>query len=57
MRFSHSAICSYLPPSVHDQLRELAHVERVKMHSLVLEGIDAVFKRHGLKSIAELTRS
>lgn len=45
----------YLPPAVHDQLRELAFSERVKMHALILEGLDAVFHARGLKSIAELT--
>ena len=29
----------YLPPGVHDQLRELAFAERVKMHSLLTEGL------------------
>ena len=28
----------YLPPAVHDQLRELAFAERVKMHSILMEG-------------------
>ena len=45
----------YLPPAVHDQLRELAFSERVKMHALIMEGLDAVFRRRGLKSIAEIT--
>lgn len=45
----------YLPPVVRDQLRELAFSERVKMHALILEGLDAVFRARGLKSIAELT--
>lgn len=45
----------YLPPAVHDQLRELAFSERVKMHALIMEGLDAVFRTRGLKSIAELT--
>ena len=45
----------YLPPAVHDQLRELAFSERVKMHALILEGLDAVFRARGLKSISELT--
>jgi hypothetical protein len=44
----------YLPPSVHDQLRELAFAERVKMHALIMEGLDAVFKARGMKSIADL---
>ena len=46
----------YLPPAVHDQLRDLAHVERVKMHALVMEGLDAVFRARGLKGIADLIR-
>jgi hypothetical protein len=45
----------YLPPAVHDQLRELAFSERVKMHALIMEGLDAVFRARGLKSIEELT--
>ena len=46
----------YLPPAVHDQLRELAFVERVKMHALIMEGLDSVFNARGLKSIADITR-
>ena len=45
----------YLPPAVHDQLRELAFSERAKMHTLIMEGLDAVFRARGLKSIEELT--
>ena len=45
----------YLPPAVHDQLRELAFAERVKMHTLIMEGLDAVFLARGMKSIAKLT--
>lgn len=45
----------YLPPAVHDQLRELAFAERVKMHALIMEGLDAVFLQRGMKSIAALT--
>jgi hypothetical protein len=44
----------YLPPTVHDQLRELAFTERVKMHALILEGLDSVFRKRGLRSIANL---
>ncbi len=47
----------YLTPAVHDQLRELAFAERVKMHSLLMEGLDLVFKARGLKPLSELTRS
>ena len=46
----------YLPPAVHEQLRELAFSERVKMHALIMEGLDSVFRARGLKSIADLTR-
>ena len=45
----------YLPPAVHEQLRELAFSERVKMHALIMEGLDAVFRARGMKSIAVLT--
>jgi|ERR1019366_2132790 hypothetical protein len=45
----------YLPPAVHDQLRELAFSERVKMHTIIMEGLDAVFRARGMKSIADLT--
>jgi hypothetical protein len=47
----------YLPPAVHDQLRELAFEERVKMHTLLMEGLDLVFRARGLKPLAELARS
>jgi hypothetical protein len=46
----------YLPPAVHEQLRELAFTERVKMHAILMEGLDLVFQARGLKSIADLTR-
>lgn len=46
----------YLPPAVHDQLRELAFSERIKMHALIMEGLDAVFRARGMRSIADLTR-
>ena len=44
----------YLPPAVHDQLRELAFAERVKMHALIMEGLDGVFRKRGLKPIDRL---
>jgi hypothetical protein len=46
----------YLPPPVHDQLRHVAYEERVKMHDLLLEGLDLVFKKRGLPSIEELKK-
>ena len=45
----------YLHPAVHEQLRSLAFSERAKMHTLLLEGLDDVFRSRGMKSIAELT--
>ena len=46
----------YLTPAVHDQLRELAFAERVKMHSILMEGLNLVFKARGLKPLSELAR-
>ncbi len=44
----------YLPIPVYEQLRRLAFEERVKMHSLLMEGLDRVFRDRGLPAIAEL---
>ena len=46
----------YLTPAVHDQLRELAFAERVKTHSILMEGLDLVFRARGLKPLSELSR-
>jgi hypothetical protein len=40
----------YLEPPIYDQLRELAFVERTKMHTLILEGLDLVFQKRALIS-------
>jgi hypothetical protein len=45
----------YLEPPVYDQLRDLAHAERTKMHGLMLEALDLLFKQRGARSIAQLT--
>ena len=45
----------YLEPQVYDQLRDLAHAERTKMHGLMLEALDLLFKQRGSRSIAQLT--
>lgn len=45
----------YLEPPVYDQLRDLAHAERTKMHGLMLEALDLLFKQRGSCSIAQLT--
>jgi hypothetical protein len=44
----------YLEPAVHDQLRDIAHAERKKMHALMLEGLDLLFKKRGAQSIKQL---
>ncbi|GJE15417.1 ribbon-helix-helix domain-containing protein [Methylobacterium marchantiae] len=41
----------YLEPPVYDQLRDLAHTERTKMHALMLEALDLLFKQRGTISI------
>ncbi|WP_264047751.1 ribbon-helix-helix domain-containing protein [Methylobacterium flocculans] len=44
----------YLEPPVYDQLRDLAHAERAKMHGLMLEALDLLFKQRGARSIDQL---
>ena len=44
----------YLPLPVYEQLRRLAFEERRKMHDLLMEGLDRVFKDRGLASLDEL---
>jgi len=46
----------YLPLPVYEQLRRLAFDEREKMHTLIMEGLDRVFRDRGLRSLAELER-
>ena len=38
----------YLEPAVYDALRDIAHAERTKLHTLILEGVDAVLRRRGV---------
>lgn len=45
----------YLEPSVHDQLRDLAYTERTKIHQLMLESLDLLFKARGALSIKQLS--
>jgi hypothetical protein len=45
----HSSL--YLPEGVYEALRKVAFDERVKIHDLVLEGLDAVLRRRGLPSV------
>jgi hypothetical protein len=44
----------YPPLAAYEQLRQLAHDERRKMHDYMIEGLDLVFRQKGLPSIAEL---
>lgn len=45
----------YLEPAVHDQLRDIAYTERTKIHPLMLEALDLLFKKRGALSIKQLT--
>ena len=44
----------YLDPAVYDQLRDIAYVERTKIHPLMLEALDLLFSKRGALSIREL---
>jgi hypothetical protein len=44
----------YLPEPVYEALRKIAFDERVKIHDLVLEGIDAALRRRGYPSVETL---
>ena len=46
----------YLPLATYEQLRRLAFEERVKMHQLLMEGLDRVFRSRGLPGLGELGR-
>jgi hypothetical protein len=48
----HSSL--YLPRPVHEALRKIAFDERLKIHDLVLEGIDAMLRRRGHPPIEKL---
>ncbi|GLS46848.1 ribbon-helix-helix domain-containing protein [Methylobacterium brachythecii] len=47
----------YLEPPVYDQLRDLAHTERTKMHALMLEALDLLFKQRGARSIEQINEA
>jgi hypothetical protein len=51
-RIIHSSL--YLPEPVHEVLRKIAFDERLKIHDLVLEGLDAVLRRRGCPSVESL---
>jgi hypothetical protein len=44
----------YLEPEVYDQLREIAYAERTKIHPLMLEALDMLFRQRGARSIRQL---
>jgi hypothetical protein len=44
----------YLDPAVYEQLRDIAYTERAKIHPLMLEALDLLFKDRGARSIREL---
>jgi len=46
----------YLEPPVYDQLRDIAHTERTKIHPLMLEALDLLFKQRGALPIRDLER-
>ena len=37
----------YIPRTAHERLREIAFHERVKMHDLIMEGLDLVIEKRG----------
>jgi hypothetical protein len=41
----------YLPEPVYEALRKIAFEERLKIHDVVLEGIDLALRRRGYPSI------
>ena len=44
----------YLPGPVYEALRKIAYDERIKIHDVVIEGIDAALKRRGYPSVESL---
>ena len=44
----------YLPEPVYEALRKIAFEERLKIHDVVLEGIDLALRRRGYPSIEDL---
>jgi hypothetical protein len=48
----HSSL--YLPEPVYEALRKIAFEERLKIHDIVLEGVDAALRRRGYPSVESL---
>lgn len=47
---------TYLPREVHDVLREIAFHERVKVHDLLMEGVEHILKTRRHPSVDELKK-
>ena len=45
----HSSV--YLPGAVHEALRETAFKERLKIHDVIMEGIDLALRKRGHPSV------
>ena len=45
----------YPPKPVYEELRKLAFDERNSMNALLLEAVDLLFKKRGIKSVKKLT--
>ena len=48
----HSSL--YLPEPVYEALRKIAFEERLKIHDVVVEGIDLALRRRGYPSVESL---
>ena len=48
----HSSL--HLPEPVYEALRKIAFDERLKIHDLVIEGIDSALRRRGYPSVQSL---
>ena len=47
----------YLPKPVYQRLREIAFTTDVKIHDVIMEGVDAALRKYGHPSIEELKKS
>ena len=43
----------HIPTQAHEKLRELSFFERTSMTKILLEGLDAVFEKRGVKASKE----
>jgi hypothetical protein len=44
----HSSV--YLPTDIHEALREIAFRERLKIHDIILEGIEMALRKRGKRT-------